>query len=154
MKAKVKKAKLVLLSQTLAQGESAFFTMLFLLLSNRKTSRSVFSFFFFQSSCHLLSSSASFCPSLKFFTVSSAWMWTVLQEQQMMTQPIRNAPRPGFLYQTLTFSLGEAFQHRREFFYQGQPLPYLRPPPHTSHPSAITSPFNSSLEKQLHMENY
>lgn len=58
----------------------------------------------------------------------------------MMTQLISNVDKPGFLYQTLTYGLGDARQHPRK----------VLPPT----PSAFTSPFNSSLEKQLDTENY
>lgn len=57
----------------------------------------------------------------------------------MMTQLIRNVDRPGFLYQTLTYGLGEACQHPREAL-----SPF----------SSLASQFNSSLEKQLDLENY
>lgn len=58
----------------------------------------------------------------------------------MMTQLISNVDKPGFLYQTLTYGLGDACQH---------PWKVLSSPF-----SALTSPFNSSLEKQLYTENY
>lgn len=62
--------------------------------------------------------------------LSSAQVSALVQKQQIMTQ-LR--PMPGFLYQILTFGLGEALQHPRKFFSPG-PLTAPAPPP-TPQPS-------------------
>lgn len=126
-----KKAILVLLSQTLAQGESACFTTLLfflLLLNNRGRLKGMFSFFtflsiFFPSLCRFLSGSASFCPSLKFLKISSAQVSALVQEQPIMTQL-----RPGQVFCIKSWHL--ALVRHSSIWGNASPLAHSPPPPH------------------------
>lgn len=140
-----KKAKLVLLSQTLAQGECACFTSFFVVFF-RWIIEGDWKECFLSSLSYLFSfrHSAYYLAAHHFVKCSGVGSGAGTADNDTTASNARfSVSNPDIWPWWGTPASEEIFL----------PWPTHRPRP-TSHPSAITSPFNSSLEKQLYTENH